>query len=328
MTMQRPDDDFWPQTLLDQLKGIGRRSGVEKHKRLIYAALGWALAVLLVSALQMAWLWSLANGWFSLLDDAASMWISYFLSLVHGTMIWIGGIHLVLWSQWRYPTRPSIGKFVVLAFLLSWLSIILQYPPILAPSFPGSLLLVWLRYMIFIPWYVLLVRTASTWIHFQLVSPDAGAESFASERNWSLRGLFLATLLVAITFAIKRWTSSLQGESMTPLSGMEWVWYQVMNFGYVLLNTTVLVYAAAAITVGRKLPLAGNLIALALLLYLALTVLTLLLVPASRAQGDWIVTVIAYVLHSVVIVGLHLLAFRLWRWAGYSLSVWDAKLGR
>lgn len=325
--MEQPHDDFWPQTLSEQLRGIWRRSGAGNHLRLMYAVLGWVTLSMLVSAAVLAWLWGSASGRFSSMAIGVPMWLVSLMYVIQDALIWLGSIHLVLWSQWRWPTRPSTRKLVLLALGMSVISVLLRHPPVSAAYRSDFLLFTWLQYVIFFVWYVLLIRSAATCIRFQFVTRDAVSSDPAAARSWSLRGLFLATLLVAITIVVKRWMHALQDDFSQPFSGGQFAWVEMLTQSYSLLSTLALVYAAAMIFVGRGVVVPAILIAVTVLLAIAVSVSNILLLPASVVQTDWTRILPFWALRVAAVICLHLIAFRVWRWAGYSLRIADETKG-
>lgn len=313
------DDEFRPQTLPAQLIGIWRRVGIADHKRLAVAVIGWASVSALVSAVIFLWQWISGNGWFPGAVNAIPWWSISLLYLIQEGLNWLGSLHLILWSQWRWPTRPSIKRLIGLGLLMSVVSILIWYPLLLGSGRFKFLLITWLNFAITFVWYVLAVRSLSPFAEFRITVPESETNDRSPKRGWSLRGLFLATFLVAVTIVVKRWVGWLRGDMSQVIPGVNWMAFDLINSGFVVAHTILLTYAAANLVVERRFRSAAILVAISGIVTVVCSIVVSLMLPSSVLQSSSHLAFFFWLARVVVLIGMHLIAFRLWQWAGYQV---------
>jgi len=315
-----PSDDFRAETLLKQLRRIYRGSVVARNPRLAWGVAGWALLATLASGFLGAVIWAQALGLNSnLIRDFINHWMFSLFYIVDDELIWIGSVHLVLWWQWSTP-RPSIRRFVGLALLMSVTAVFLRTPPVIATYRVDFFLIQWLNQLLFFPWFVLLVRSSSAWVGFRWVTSKTDVSTPPAKTSWSLRGLFLATLLVAVTIVVKQWIHSMPKDNSPLFLSADFKWVNVLVQTYTFLNLLLLVNVSAAIFVQRRFRLPVVLIGLHVILTAIMAAANTVLLAGAGYSWRAPEMTLAWFTRVAITIGLHLIVFRVWRWAGFPLE--------
>ncbi|MBB3208295.1 hypothetical protein FHS27_004123 [Rhodopirellula rubra] len=320
--MTAPEDEFRPQTLPEQIRGILIRSGFQRNRRLWVAILGWMLTGLLLASLVYLWFYANSAGWVpsTLMVGRTSMLISLLTYMLQRGFTLVGMVHIVLWYLWRSP-QPSLKHFLIGSILISVYCSTMQYQPLLTTIDHNLWIRAFANYLLTIAWFLMLFRAMSAWGRFELTPIGGGPPTSSSFRGWTLGGMLLAATLVAITIVIKRWINNYFIDT-DPFSTAGYsIWINLASETGDLLNTLVLVYAAAAIAARRHAAIPMALIIGSAIIRWVISQITAELLPTFYARpelSDYLLSISVGISTTLV---MQWVAFSVWTWAGYKLRV-------
>ncbi|TWU42212.1 hypothetical protein [Novipirellula artificiosorum] len=244
-------------------------------------------------------------------------------------------LQVAVWWHWRIPNRSPKAHLVRLIGFFTVLSIVgllTQMGVVHVVQSSPLTLVVWAAFgSLIIPMYLIGMCIPSQFWQFQLVDRsqlDLAAEAtFASIKGWSIKGLFLTTLLVAIVLALYQamrriYESTFDSAMMIQYPGND-LWLFLSYIGSIATSLMVLWGAACSMCdSGRRRGILLLFAAVGFESMLQLINLTLYNPGQDIFVDMWKETLFNNAIAGIVTYQISRWFFRRWQQAGYKLIGW------
>ena len=288
------------------------------------AVVGYLFGLLILTLLPKGILW-LNEGWGFSFDGLLE--ISYSaLTGIKNQWGAVGLIQIVLGWQTRYPERPPLWQASVLAVAYSVVTILIEYvtpgswqmPLPMAGYMVATTLL---TFTIYLFWFRTLSIFACIWL-VRRNSVEVTNSLPPEPRGWSIRGLFLVTLLAAtlITmFRVGKYVLSMMDGTVTEVN---FQWFLIAWWLLELLVTAMIAVVVAWHCIRPNWwMLAGVICAAVGIRSLGLTLAEAVTPPPTGVMISY-PSVWEYVFAYLMAFVFHWVCFSLWRKAGFDLIGW------